>query len=226
MLKEPRGRSGGIVMSAQQPGSEEELVARLRRGDESAFRDFISRHHGNMIGLALSYVQVRATAEEVVQDTWLAAIERLRQFEGRSSLKTWVFAILTNKAQTRAVRDGRISLFSEIDSELASDDPAVDPARFTPAGSWRTPPRAFDEITPERIAADRELLLHIRSALDNLPKAQRAVIILRDVEGLSPDEVCNILGISESNHRVLLHRGRAKLRNHLETLLAPKGATS
>lgn len=211
-------------MSAQQPGSEEELVSRLRTGDESAFREFISRHHGNMVGLALSYVQVRATAEEIVQDTWLAAIERLHQFEGRSSLKSWVFAILVNKAQTRAVRDGRVSLFSEIDSELARGEPAVDPARFTPAGSWQNPPQHFHEITPERMAADREILRHIRAALDNLPTAQRAVIILRDIEGLPTGEVCNVLGISESNHRVLLHRGRAKLRNHLETLLAPRGA--
>lgn len=198
-------------------GGEEALVSRLRAGDEAAFRHLLDLHHSNMVGLARGYVRSRATAEEVVQDTWLAVIEGIDAFEQRSALKAWVYAILVNKARTRAVRDGHMVALSELSTE--PDEPAIDAGRFSQGGTWIDPPQAWDELTPERHAAGRELLAHMRSALDGLPPQQRAVIILRDVEGCDGDEACNILGISETNQRVLLHRGRTRLRSDMEKLL-------
>lgn len=199
----------------------DDLVARLRGGDEAAFQQVLDAYHDNMVGLARLYVRRRETAEEVVQDTWIAVIEGIGGFEGRASLKAWIYAILVNKAKTRAMRDGRTVLFSELGPEDA-DEPVVDPARFRSSDHhWSDPPLAWEELTPERHAAGRELLAHMQSALEKLPEAQRAVILLRDVEGCDADEACNVLGISETNQRVLLHRGRAKLRNEMERLLAP-----
>lgn len=197
--------------------SEDALVARLRAGDEAAFQHLLDLHHRNMVGLARSYVRSRETAEEVAQDTWLAVIEGIDVFEQRSGLKAWIYAILVNKARTRAVRDGRVVAVSELASEV--DGPAVGADRFSGAGGWVDPPRAWEELTPERHAAARELLAHMRIALDSLPALQRAVIILRDVEGCDADEACNILGISETNQRVLLHRGRTRLRSDMEKLM-------
>ena len=198
-------------------GDEDALIARLRAGDEGAFQHLLGLHHGNMVGLARSYVRSRETAEEVAQDTWLAVIEGIDGFEQRSGLKAWIYAILVNKARTRAVRDGRMVAFSELSSEV--DEPAVDADRFSDAGAWIDPPRPWEELTPERHAAARELLAHMRIALDKLPAAQRAVITLRDVEGCNADEACNILGISETNQRVVLHRGRTRLRSDMEKLM-------
>jgi RNA polymerase sigma-70 factor (ECF subfamily) len=195
------------------------LVARLRSGDEDAFRELVSLYHGNMLGLARTYLKSKQSAEEIVQDTWIAVIEGIDRFEGRSSLKSWLYAILVNKARTRAVREGRTVSFSE----LSSDDPdaaAMDAERFRADGHWANPPAVWEELTPERFAAGRELLGHMRDALERLPEAQRAVIILRDVEGCEAEEACNILGLSETNQRVLLHRGRARLRDAMERLLA------
>jgi RNA polymerase sigma-70 factor, ECF subfamily len=198
-------------------GSEDALVARLRAGDEAAFRQLLGLHHGNMVGLARSFVRSRETAEEVAQDTWLAVIEGIDAFEQRSGLKAWIYAILVNKARTRAVRDGRMVALSELSSEVEAL--AVDADRFSEAGAWIDPPRVLEELTPERHAAGRELLAHMRDALDKLPALQRAVIILRDIEGTDAEEACNILGISETNQRVLLHRGRTRLRSDMERLM-------
>lgn len=197
-----------------------DLVARLLAGDEDAFRDLLAAHHSSMVRVARSFVRNPATAEEVAQETWLKVLEGLHGFEGRSSLKSWIFSILANRARTRAVRDGRTLLFSDMSGGGGDDEPAVDPSRFNAAGYWHEPPRPWDDLTPERLAASGQIRDHMTRALDELPDAQRAVVVLRDVEGCSAEEACNILGISETNQRVLLHRGRSRLRRLLEPVMA------
>ncbi len=204
---------------------ERDLYERLRNGDERAFRELIRRHHTSMVRLAHSFVGNRATAEEVVQDTWLAVLEGLGGFEQRSALKAWIFGILVNKARTRAVRDGRTLLFSDMALEDGSREPVVDPARFTAAGYWTDPPRPWDDLNPERVVAGQQLWAHVTRALENLPPAQRAVIIMRDIAGHESVETCNILGITEANQRVLLHRARARVRQVIEALITPRGSS-
>ncbi len=207
------GRSGG----AEDP---ERLIARLRAGDETAFRELVHEHHRAMIGLARTFVGNQATAEEVVQDTWVAVISGLSGFEGRSSLKSWIFGILANKARTRAVRERRVVTFADLGQDA---EPAVDPDRFKTSGMWADPPAAWADFDPERIVAGRQLLAHVWVALENLPPAQRSVVLLRDVEGMDAEEACSILGVSEANQRVLLHRGRSRIRQAIETLFAEPG---
>ena len=192
---------------------ERQLVAALRAGDEAAFRSLIERYHPLLVRVARSYVPTRAVAEEVAQETWLAVLEGIDRFEERSSLKTWLFRILTNKAKTRGERERRSLPFSSFET----DEPAVEPERFRGpqepwTGHWSATPRAFPE---ERLLA-AEALAVIEDAIAALPPAQRAVITLRDVEGWSAEEVCNALTLSETNQRVLLHRARAKVRAALE----------
>jgi RNA polymerase sigma-70 factor, ECF subfamily len=199
---------------------ERELCEHLRLGDAEAFRQLVRQHHASMISLARSFVATRATAEEVVQDAWLAVIEGLDSFEQRSSLKAWICSILVNKARTRAVRDKRMMVFSDFASPDEANGPAVDPSHFNAAGYWTDLPRLWDELDPERVVAGRQLWRHLASAIDELPPGQRAVIIMRDVEGHGSEETCRILGVSEGNQRVLLHRARAKLRQAIDRLLA------
>jgi RNA polymerase sigma-70 factor (ECF subfamily) len=205
------------------PGTDEELLTRLRAGDEAAFRDLIEAHHSALFRLARTFLKEPASAEEVVQETWLAVLEGLDRFEGRSALKSWIFSILANKARTRAVRDGRTVLFSEMTAGDDDGDPAVDPSRFKANGHWNQAPKPWDDYTPERLLSNAETLRHLRAAMEHLPEAQRAVVVLRDVEGCSSEEVCNILGVSETNQRVLLHRGRSRLRRSLEGVLTVAG---
>jgi RNA polymerase sigma-70 factor (ECF subfamily) len=200
-------------------GTDESAVARLRAGDEEAFRELLARHHDALLRFARTFVRNPATAEEVVQETWLAVLKGLDTFEGRSSLKSWIYAILANRARTRAVRDGRTVLFSEASPGTDPDEPAVDPSRFNAAGYWDQPPRPWDDLTPERLAASTQIRSRLMAALEELPDAQRAVVVLRDVEGCSAEEACNIMDISETNQRVLLHRGRSRLRRLLEPLM-------
>ena len=200
-------------------GSDDLTVSRLRAGDEDAFRELLARHHDHLLRFARTFVKSPATAEEIVQETWLAVLKGLDTFEGRSSLKSWIYAIVANRARTRAVRDGRTLLFSEMAGEGDADEPAVDPSRFDAAGHWDQPPRPWDDLTPERLAESAQIRVHLAAALEQLPEAQRAVVVLRDVEGCSSDEACNVLGISETNQRVLLHRGRSRLRRLLEPLM-------
>ena len=176
------------------------------------FGALYTRHTPAMIRVASSIVQSRATAEEVTQDTWLAVLKSITGFEERSSLAGWIFTILINKARTRARRDGRSVSF---DAGGADNDLS---AAFDGQGRWKEMPELWDEITPERIVAGRRLAEHLRAAIDALPPAQRAVIILRVQQGLDPSEVCDILEISDGNMRVLLHRARLSLRATLEAL--------
>jgi RNA polymerase sigma-70 factor (ECF subfamily) len=201
-----------------------EVVERLRRGEESAFASLIEMYGATMLRVAQMYVRDREAAKEVVQETWLAVLNGIDDFEGRSSLKTWIFRILTNRAKTRGEREGRTLPFSALASRDAEgDEPAVDADRFlgpdsdTP-GAWAGPPRAWPE---DRLLA-RETLGVVRAAIESLPDSQREVIRLRDVEGWGPDEVADALEISDGNQRVLLHRARSKVRAAIESYLDPE----
>ena len=196
--------------------SEAQLVAALRAGDQEAFRKLIEMYHAMLVRVARMYVSNQATAEDVAAETWLAVLEGIDRFEGRSSLKTWLFRILTNRAKTRGIREGRSLPFSA----LEPDEPAVDADRFHGAdhnwpGHWAAAPAGFPE---ERLLA-AETRDVIERTIAALPPTQRAVISLRDVEGWSADEVCNALTLSETNQRVLLHRARAAVRAALEQYL-------
>ena len=188
-----------------------ELLRRLRAGDEQAFVFLVERYSESMLRVASTYVPNRAVAEEVVQDTWLAVLRGLEAFQGRSSLRTWLFSILVNRARTTGTREHRTI-------PIADAGPAVDASRFGPDGAWIAPPEHWIEEAEDRLAAGRIAIL-LRAALDMLPARQREVVTLRDVEAMSSEEVCLVLGISEANQRVLLHRGRTKLRQMLETEL-------
>ena len=188
--------------------SDGELLRRLRAGDERAFVMLVERHNGAMLRLALSFVPSRAVAEEVVQDTWLAALRGLTAFEGRSSLKTWLFSILVNRARTTGVREAR-------SIPIADAGPVVDASRFGPDGAWAEPPEHWIEAAEDRMEAGK-LVNRIRTWMDVLPARQREVVLLRDVEGMSSEEVCTVLALSEGNQRVLLHRGRSRLRQLFE----------
>jgi RNA polymerase sigma-70 factor (ECF subfamily) len=208
----------------QRPGEpaadEAGLVARLRAGDRAAFAALVARHAGAILRLAQTIVRDRSVAEEVVQDTWVAALDGLAAFEGRSSVRTWLLHIAVNKAKTRAVREGRSVPFSALAGEGDGDEPAVDPDRFDAGGHWASPPRRWAEDNPERLAQEVQTRAAIEQAIAALPDAQRAVITLRDIEGLEADEICNVLGVTVSNQRVLLHRARAKVRQALERYMA------
>jgi len=181
-----------------------ELLARLRDGNEEAFVTLVGRYHDSMIRVARGFVSSHAVAEEVVQDTWMGVVRGIERFEGRSSLRTWLFRILVNRARSAGVREHRSIPLEEV-------GPVVEATRFDAHGNWATPPDSWSEDLADRQhAAAMEPV--IRKALDALPDRQRQVVTLRDVEGLSSDEVCHVLALSEGNQRVLLHRGRSHLR--------------
>jgi RNA polymerase sigma-70 factor (ECF subfamily) len=203
------------------PADEAALVAALRHGDEAAFVRLVEAMHGSMLRLAMLHVGDRATAEEVVQDAWLGVLRQLDRFEGRSSLKTWILRITSNRAKTRAIRERRTLPFSALPGgDADADEPLVEPDRFLPAGHrwaghWASPPASWREV-PEDLLLSRETMREVERAVDRLPPAQRAVLVLRDVEGLSAAEACRLLELSEGNQRVLLHRARSKVRAALE----------
>jgi RNA polymerase sigma-70 factor (ECF subfamily) len=206
---------------AEAPVHDTNVIARLKRGDEAAFRELIAAYNPALLRLARTHVRTRDVAEEVVQETWVAVLRGLDRFEGRSSLKTWVFRILTNIAITRGVRERRSVPFSDL-AEQEADDPeeAVDASRFLPADHdrwphhWALGPTAW--ATPEAGLLTGETRDCILRAVDALPPAQRTVITLRDIEGWPAHEVCDALGVSEGNQRVLLHRARSKVRAAVE----------
>jgi RNA polymerase sigma-70 factor, ECF subfamily len=196
----------------------------LRAGDEEAFAMLVSTYHGSLLRLATSFVSERSVAEEVVQETWLGVIHGLRDFEERSSLKTWIFRILANRAKTRGKREARSIPFSSLkDKQPESEyEPAVEPSRFDARGMWAEPPQRWTNAAPEELLLRQEIMEVVQRAIAELPPNQRAVVVLHDVEGVQPDEICNILEISETNERVLLHRARAKLRRALEQHFSKK----
>jgi RNA polymerase sigma-70 factor (ECF subfamily) len=201
-----------------QPTVASNEVEALRAGDEAAYMALVRRHHAAMVRVAQIYVGSRSIAEEVAQEAWVGVLKGLEGFEGRSSLKTWLFRIVTNLAKTRALREGRTIPFSALRSPENVPEPAVAPERFRSPedprwpGHWASKPHEWPE---ERLLAGetREV---VETAIEALPPGQRAVITLRDVEGWSADEVCNALELSETNQRVLLHRARSKVRHALE----------
>jgi RNA polymerase sigma-70 factor, ECF subfamily len=186
---------------------EGELIERLRAGDERAFVDLVDRYHASMVRVASSFVPSRAVAEEVVQDTWMGVLKGIDRFEGRSSLKTWIFRILVNRARTTGAREPRAVELDTGDG-LSSD-------RFSPEGRWREPPAVWSDDIEDRLAAP-EIAASIRTMVEQLPESQRQVVTLRDIEGLSSGDVCGMLGITEGNQRVLLHRARTRIRASLE----------
>src|SRR5919202_1338148 len=198
------------------------LIEGLRAHDESAFEQLMREYNASLLRVAQIYVASRASAEDVVQETWLGVLNGIDRFEGRSSLKTWIFRILTNIAKTRGQREGRSVPFSALERPDAVPEPAVEPERFLPPdherwpGHWATKPEPWPD---ERLLAveTREI---VERAIEELPPAQRAVISLRDIEGWSSEEPCNALGVSETNQRVLLHRARSKVRRALEEYLS------
>ena len=199
--------------------SEVALVDGLRAGDEAVFVALVGRYGGAMLRVAQLYVRSRAVAEEVVQDAWIGVLNGSSRFEGRSSLKTWIFRIVTNRAKTRALKEGRSVPFSD----LAPHEPSVEPERFRGPedrypGHWVAHPSSWAGVPEERLLAAETLAL-VENAIADLPPAQAIVITMRDVEGFDAAEVCDALDISETNQRVLLHRARSKVRRALEEYL-------
>jgi RNA polymerase sigma-70 factor (ECF subfamily) len=196
------------------------LLEALRAGDEAAFEELVSRHGASLLRVARQYTPSHAVAEEVVQETWLGVLRGLERFEGRSSLRTWLFTIVSNRARTRGVQEHRSVPFAALaGQEVATDEAAVDADRFTTDGAWASPPRRWEE-NPERSLQSGETVAVIERAIELLPDTQRLVITMRDVEGWPADEVRNALRISETNQRVLLHRARSKVRRALEEYFA------
>jgi RNA polymerase sigma-70 factor (ECF subfamily) len=193
------------------------LVEGLRAGDEAAFATLMREYGAGMLRVAQMFVSSRSVAEEVVQEAWLGVLNGIGRFEGRSSLKTWLFRIVANTAKTRGMREARSIPFSALAGE-GEEVSSVDPDRFLAAGErfpghWAAPPQ---EWAPEGRLLEQEALAVIEHEIDQLPPAQRAVITLRDVQGFSSEEVCNALDLTETNQRVLLHRARSKVRRALE----------
>lgn len=198
-----------------------QIVMALRRGDETVFARIVAQYHAAMLRLATIYVLDSRVAEEVIQETWIAVLRGLERFEGRSSLKTWIFSILVNRAKTLTKREDRYVQFAEYDDPETSE-PSVPLDRFSPSdshtGHWVSLPRRWDEMPEERLLS-QETRDTIRRAMEALPPNQREVMTLRDIEGWSSEEVCNVLMISETNQRVLLHRARSRVRQALEIYL-------
>jgi len=216
------GQRQGARLAPAAPSPEEiALVDALRRREEAAFVALLDSYGAGLLRLALTFVRARAVAEEVVQETWVGVLKGIDRFEGRSSLRTWIFRILTNVAKTRAVREGRSVPFSDLESET-EEGPLLDPSRFVRAGEaweghWQWFPGPWGEPEERLLATEARAVIAV--AIDALPEGQRAVVTLRDVEGWSSEETCNALEISETNQRVLLHRARTKVRLALETYL-------
>lgn len=218
------GRSGGPppTTAATPVADDQEIVLRLRAGDERAFRELVERWSPAMLRVARTFVGSAQSAEDAVQDAWLGVIRGLDAFEGRSTLRSWVFTILVNRSRTRGVREARTVTWSPLEPDGDDRSPTVDPARFQGPdgpypGHWTSvgAPTRWDEHPESRLLA-RETAGLVATALERLPPRQRVVVTLRDVEGLSSEETCDVLGISPENQRVLLHRGRAAIRARLE----------
>jgi RNA polymerase sigma-70 factor, ECF subfamily len=209
------------------PADELDLIAALRSGDEAAFAQLVDTYQNCLLRTARIYVSSHAVAEEVVQETWLGVLKGLESFEGLCSLKTWIFQILINRAKTRGKREGRMIPFSAMfDHQSDPNAPAVDSRLFNDhcpqlVGGWVSPPRDWGK-TPEQALLSQEFRALVQTAIDALPPSQKEVITLRDVHGWTPGEVCDILRVSETNQRVLLHRARSKVRQALEHYFATR----
>lgn len=220
--------AGSAPLDPSSPAASEDdrrLVEALRAGDEGAFTELLERYHTALVRLAMIYVADRAVAEEVAQETWLGVLQGIDRFEGRASLKTWIFHILLNCARTRRHREARSIPFSAFWNPAAEPgEPAVEPERFLPGDHptwphhWNAFPEPWSGLEGRLVA--RETYAYIRQVIEALPLHQREVITLRDIEGWTAGEVCAALGISEANQRVLLHRARSRVRRALEQYLS------
>ncbi|MFO0567742.1 MAG: sigma-70 family RNA polymerase sigma factor [Polyangiaceae bacterium] len=195
------------------------LVTAILAGDRAALGRLVAREHSWLVRLARSVVKDAATSDEVVQDAWVAVIRALPSFEGRSSLRTWMATIVLNRARTVASRSARTVAVASLGADPSDDAEVADPAAYGSIGFFRRAPELWHDRTPEDILGRRQALEAVGRALEELPENQRAVVSLRDIEGWSSEEVCNALGLSESNQRVLLHRARTKLRAALHAVL-------
>jgi RNA polymerase sigma-70 factor (ECF subfamily) len=210
--------SDAAVQERRLGPEEADLLARLRAGDERAFEALVQRHYGTMLAVAQTYVSSRAVAEEVVQEAWVGVLKGLDRFQGRSSLGTWILRIVANTAITRGGREARSIPYSSLAS--GGDEHAVEPDRFRGGsdgfpGHWRAYPGDWQRL-PEEALVQQETLRVTVDAIAALPAAQRAVITMRDIQGCGPEEVCDVLGVSDGNQRVLLHRARSRVRAALE----------
>ena len=223
------GRKPELSQSTVVAHEEAAFLVRLRQGDEGAFDGLVTRHHSALIRMAMGYVADREVAEEVVQDTWMAVIEGLDRFQGRSSLRTWIFGIMIHKAKDRGVREKRHTTFSSFESGDDDSDETIDPSRFHQsgewAGHWAFPPQPWDDQTPEKLLASQQAVNAMNKAIEALPRTLKDVLILRDVEGVDAKEACEILKISETNLYVRLHRARERVRQAVEAYLEGRKPT-
>ena len=217
------------VLSRLLPSDEQQFLTRLRQRDERAFDELVTKHHGALVRMAMGHVGDREVAEEVVQDTWMAVINSLDRFEGRSSLRTWIFDIMIHKAKDRGVREKRHTTFSDFETFDDEQEEAVDPARFHRSGEWTGhwafPPQPWDDQTPEKLLASQQAVDAMNRAIEALPATLKDVLILRDVEGVDAKEACEVLKITETNLYVRLHRARERVRQAVETYLEERKGT-
>jgi RNA polymerase sigma-70 factor, ECF subfamily len=192
-----------------------DLLAGVRAGNEADFVTLVNRYNSSLLRVARSFVPSDAIAEEAVQETWMGVVRGVDRFEGRSSFKTWLFRILINRARSAGGREYR-------NLPTPVPEPAVDISRFDPSGAWSEPLLSWVSDADDRVVAATWTKV-LRSALDELPSRQREIVLLRDVEGMASKDVCELLGVTETNQRVLLHRGRSRLRSMLEPEMDVRG---
>jgi RNA polymerase sigma-70 factor (ECF subfamily) len=200
------------------------FVERLRQGESGAYRALVRRFHASLVRFAASIIGSHAQAEEVVQDAWIAVYAGVGRFEGRSSLITWIFSIVMNRARTRVSREGRTVGLAALMEGTSPSGRGVPLSEFKPDGHWVEAPKLWDELNPERIVGGRQLWDHVQTVIDGLPAGQRAVILLRDMEGRDAEETCDLLDISAENQRVLLHRARSRIRKEIDLLIGARPA--
>ncbi|MCX7378567.1 MAG: sigma-70 family RNA polymerase sigma factor [Alphaproteobacteria bacterium] len=198
-----------------------EFLARLRAGEEAAYRRLVRRFHAALVGVAAGIIGSRAQAEEVVQDTWIAVHGGIARFEGRSSLASWIYAIVLNRARTRIGKEGRLVGLPSVLDGAQGEERAMPASAFRPDGHWAEAPRLWDELDPERVVGGRQLWEHVQEAIETLPAGQKAVLVMRDMEGMPGEEICALLQITPENQRVMLHRARARIRAAIDRVTAP-----
>ena len=197
------------------------FLERLRRGEDSAYRHLVRRYHAMLVGVASGVIGSRAQAEEVVQDSWIAVYNNISRFEGRSSLASWLYTIVLNRARTRIGRESRTVGLPAILDGSQGEERAVPASAFTSNGHWEEAPRLWDVLDPERVVAGRQLWDHVQQAIETLPAGQKAVIILRDMEDRTSEEICALLQITPENQRVMLHRARGRIRAAIDRVTTP-----